>query len=306
MDTEDLALLEEDLPSQREEKIEVVIDDPGAHVAGDEPTETVPLNVDIKWSRRCPSARIPDPIAGLGVILIPFCDEDDFPSPLLIFEKACWLDDLLNNIVIPQSQLYKFQKGEPFETSNEEMRAFLGMIFTMSYHVLPRFQLYWCLDPDVNVPIISKVMTRHRFFEIRTSLHFANNADAPDKNDPQHDRAWKLRPIINHFNDAFLAGMAPTTHQTIDERMVKFEGQNVMKQYMKDKPIDRCFKHFCRNCSNTGYVFEFDIYTGKKTQVEVGLAGVVLQLTRQIKERNIRLLYGQFLHVPVSIDDLET
>lgn len=147
----------------------------------------------------------------------------------------------------------------------------------MSYYVLPKFQLYWCFDPDVNVSITC--MTCHRFFEIRTSFHFADNADAPDKKDPQHDRAWKLRPIINHFNNVFMVAMAPATHQACDERMVKFERHNCMKQYMKDKPIDRGFKYFCRNCSNTGYIFEFDLYNGKKTQVEVGVAeGVVLQL----------------------------
>ena len=86
-------------------------------------------------------AKIPDPIADLGVILLQFCD--DFSSPLLIiFETAYRLDDVLNDIVIPQSQHYKFQKGELFETSNEEMRAFLRMIFIMSYRVLPKFQLY--------------------------------------------------------------------------------------------------------------------------------------------------------------------
>lgn len=88
--------------------------------------------------------------------------------------------------------------------------------------------------------------------------------------------------------------------------MVKFEGQNCMKQYMKGKPMDRGFKHFCRNCSNTGYIFEFDIYTGKKTQIEVGLAeGVVLQLTRKIKERNIRLFTNNFYKSPSPLMTLK-
>ena len=43
--------------------------------------------------------------------------------------------------------------------------------------------------------------------------------------------------------------MSPNIEQTIDERMTKFRGNHVMKQYMKQKQIQWGFKHGYRNDS---------------------------------------------------------
>jgi len=52
-----------------------------------------------------------------------------------------------------------------------------------------------------------------------------------------------------------------------------------MKQYMKNKPISWGYKFLCRRDSETGYLFQFDIYTGKKTNKQIGLGeSVVYQL----------------------------
>ena len=36
------------------------------------------------------------------------------------------------------------------------------------------------------------------------------------------------------------------------------------KQYMKNKPIKWAFKWWCQCFSKTGYLYEFDLYLGKK------------------------------------------
>jgi len=91
------------------------------------------------------------------------------------------------------------------------------------------------------------------------ALHFANNDEAPDKKDPAHDRDWKHRPLIKHFNAAFQNAASLTFEQTIDERITKFRGYHVTKQYMKQKPIQRCFKPWYRNDSKTGNLYQFAI-----------------------------------------------
>ena len=166
----------------------------------------------------------------------------------------------------------------------------------MSYIVNPEIHVYFSKEPDLRVNRIAEAMRRGRFYAIRTALHFANNLKCPDKSDPLHDRAWKIRPLIIHFNKAFQTAMSPTYEEAIDERMTKFKGPLVMKQYMKDKPIKRGFKHWCRNDSKTGYMFEFDIYVGKKTTgTEYDLSeSVVLQLTKSLVDSCCQIFFDSF------------
>ena len=71
----------------------------------------------------------------------------------------------------------------------------------------------------------------------------------------KNEKAWKIRSIINHFNQAFSHAMGPTSEQAIDEHIIKFKGQHSMKQYMPLKPTKRGFKIWCRNDLATGYHF---------------------------------------------------
>ena len=69
--------------------------------------------------------------------------------------------------------------------------------------------------------------------------------------------------LIEHFNSAFIAALSPTENQSIDERkMVKFKRQSVMKQYIKGKPLQREFKHWCRN--NRDWLISSNLSTGRK------------------------------------------
>ncbi len=94
----------------------------------------------------------------------------------------------------------------------------------MGYHVLPELKHNWSNAEDFHVPLIAKAMSRDCFLEIRRALHFTDNSKAPNKADPKHDRAWKLWPIVDHFNAAFQAALSPTAEQSIDERMENSRG----------------------------------------------------------------------------------
>ena len=131
--------------------------------------------------------------------------------------------------------------------------------------MLPETHDYFSKEPDLPVQPIVKTMTRDRFHSIQKALYFANNDEAPDRKDPVHDRALKIRPLIKHFNAAFQNAMRPTFKQPIDERMTKFRGNYIMRQYMNQKPIQRSFKHWCRNDSKTGYLINL-IYMLERRQ----------------------------------------
>ncbi|XP_064469811.1 piggyBac transposable element-derived protein 4-like [Ornithodoros turicata] len=162
-------------------------------------------------------------------------------------------DKLVSDVLVKETIRYCEQKGSLFTTSDDEMRTFLGMNLIMS---LPALMNYSSTLPNLGVPYVYNVMPLHRFEQIRGALHFANNECQPGRRDPEFDRAYKVRPLITHCNEAFQAVLAPTKLQSIDEHMIKFKGHNIMKQYLKNKPIRWGFKMWCRCDSETRYLFQ--------------------------------------------------
>ena len=103
---------------------------------------------------------------------------------------------------------------------------------------------------------------------------------------------------MNHFNTRFLSAFTATQHQSIDKHMAKFKGHNILRQFVKGKPIQWGFKIWCRCDSKTGYLFEGDIYCGKKKgSVEHGLGeAVVIQLTEKIKNLKCQIFIDNFFN----------
>ena len=75
--------------------------------------------------------------------------------------------------------------------------------------------------------------------------------------------------------------------QTIDERVTKFKGSHLTKQYMKQQTIQSGFQHWCCNNLKPGYLHQFDFYVGKKkVSPEFGLSeSVSMELTGSLKNR---------------------
>ena len=86
---------------------------------------------------------------------------------------------LIQNVIIPQSDIYAQRKGIPYQTTADEIKAFLGVTILMGYHRLPSMRDYYArtADPDLSVPFVKNVMSRDRFELIRRMLHFNDNAD---------------------------------------------------------------------------------------------------------------------------------
>ncbi|CAG5009983.1 unnamed protein product [Parnassius apollo] len=221
-------------------------------------------------------------------------------NPVKIFNAATGFEKLVEEIIVRESIRYAHQNGRSYTLTDEEAKAFFGMNFVMGYHCLPTFRSYWSTDPDMGVPYIANVMPINRFEEIRTNLHFSDNSNEPNRTDPSYDRAFKIRPVIDHFNHAFQRAMANTKTQAIDEHMIKFKGHNIMRQYVKNKPIKWGFKMWCRACSSTGYLFQFDLYTGKKRGgTETGLGeSVVLQLSESLQGIGCEIYFDNFFNSP--------
>ena len=162
-----------------------------------------------------------------GKVLINTSDDQ---SPYELFEKAARFDKFINEIVIPQTILYSQQRGHVFSTDIYKIKTYFGLNLVVGYHVLPSVRDYWSSDPDLSVPFISNGMPRKRFEEKRSLLHFNSNESMRAPSDPLHDRTFKVRVVLDHFNESFSSVMSPSQFQSKDEHMIKIKELNITRK----------------------------------------------------------------------------
>ena len=68
----------------------------------------------------------------------------------------------------------------------------------------------------------------------------------------------------HHFNQSFINFVSNNDSQTIDKNKVKFKDWSSMKQHVKNNPIKWGSKFSYRRASETGYLYQLDLYFGKK------------------------------------------
>ncbi|CAL9708675.1 unnamed protein product [Knipowitschia caucasica] len=120
-------------------------------------------------------------------------------------------------------------------------------------------------------------MARDRYLTISWNIHISDpEQDAKNdqtKGTPQHDKLFRLKPLLDTILIACKTHFHPRQHIAIDERMVATKAHTGMTQYMKAKPTKWGFKLFVLADSSNGYTVDFAIYTGKSQfSSGVGLA----------------------------------
>ena len=188
----------------------------------------------------------------------------------------------------------------------EDIWAYMGFMILMGINHLPALADYWKLDPTYRYSPIADRITRDRFIEISRYLHFTDNSTLLPRSDPGYDKLGKVRPVIEILSEQFLKNYNPHRENSIDEAMIKFKGRSSMKQYLPKKPVKRGFKVWVRADAVTGYVCEFEVYTGKTDgERELGLGGnVVKKLTRNITGNNYIIYCDNFFTSAALFRDL--
>lgn len=101
-------------------------------------------------------------------------------------------------------------------------------------------------------------MPRDRYLTILRYLHFVNNDNAPDPDDVNRDKLWKIRPFLASLLPRFTAVYAPSQNLSLDETVIKF------RQFLPLKRNRFGLKGFVIADSSNGYVLNTIIYTGKE------------------------------------------
>lgn len=205
-------------------------------------------------------------------------------QPITIFEK--FFPDYLIQLIVEQTNRYARYKNSKnwIEVNENDIRAYLGILILMGLNPLPDMELYWSSDSFYNNPEISRVFPIARFKKITENLHLNDNSIEPPRDSINFDKLYKLKPLITTLNEVYQNEAYNSSVQSIDECMVKFKGRCSLKQYMPKKPIKRGFKIWARCDAKTGYLYQFQIYTGKGDSIEnEGLGyNVVMKLSNYL------------------------
>lgn len=228
-----------------------------------------------------------------------------------------FFDNEMFALLVEETNLYARQKRTIYaggdgrtknwnDTTIEEMKAFVGCLIIMGIHDLPALSNFWSSDPILRVAAIADVMSSKRFRKLLENIHCNNNETQKPRDHPEYDKLHKLRPLIEKLLNNCRCNYDPSSYLSVDESMVPFKGRSSMKQYMPMKPVKRGYKVWCLCDSQTGYVLNFDVYTGKSNNTSGFTLGekVVVQLTECVQNTNVLIAFDNFFTTPALMTTL--
>jgi hypothetical protein len=124
---------------------------------------------------------------------------------------------------------------------------------------------YGSREEQYCTPFYSNVIPRDRFLHVLRFLHFENNEDPPNHDDPNYDRLWKIRKVFDTLNNKFCEMYNPTEHLAVDEVIVSYKGRVIFRQYIPKKHKRFGIKIY-KLCDSLGYTFDMSVQLGKQRQ----------------------------------------
>ena len=105
-------------------------------------------------------------------------------------------------------------------------------------------------------------MSRKRFKLLQRFLHFQNNQDTQyNPNDPDRDRLFKIRTLIDMVRQKFNSLYYPPNNLTVDESLVLYMERLLFNQYIRTKRARYGIKMF-ELATADGIPLAFMIYQG--------------------------------------------
>ncbi|CAF1505516.1 unnamed protein product [Adineta ricciae] len=229
-------------------------------------------------------------------------------SPLQTFRRV--FCDRVLNLILEQTNIYgkqKYQKAgsmkDLIDITKVQLEQFLGINIIMGYCRNPSIDSYWSTNASLRNEKISTSMSCKNFKRILGNLHLVDNSQATKRK--ECDKLYKVADFLNLLLQNFQTHFDLGEKLTIDEMMIKFKGRCAFKQYIKDKPVKRGYKVWALADASTGYIYNFEIYTGKSAERQMPLGEhVVWSLTRGLSRKFHHVYFDNFFTSPSLVERL--
>lgn len=232
---------------------------------------------------------------------IAFLGSSAFPSEISQLEtpyqcfKYFFDDDFIQEIVT-QTNLYVMQKdlNNKIIYTVSDIKKFFGILLFMSVQKFQNTRSYW--SPAFGYSPVSSTMPVNKFEKIKLSLHFQNNENHKPVGHADHDRLFKIRPVIEHLKAKF-STIPMEQRLSVDEQMCATKVAHFLKQYLPNKPHKWGFKFYVL-CDLSGYAHTFELYSGQENtgrpegEPDLGATGnVVIRLLRGVPRHQNHIIY---------------
>ncbi|XP_046400221.1 piggyBac transposable element-derived protein 4-like [Ischnura elegans] len=240
----------------------------------------------------------------------------DKTTPLADFFSYFFDDDIIK-IIKEQSNLYARQILQKKRSLNQispnsrllkwktvtlgDVRKFLAIILHMSISERPSLANHWSTDPVISCNFCPSVMSRDRFLSILANFHLNDNTSAKKKGEAGFDPLHKVRPMFELLRSRFQCAYQPAEDVTIDEGMCAFRGRLSFKQYMPQKPSRYGIKLYMLSESDSGYIWNFDVFCGQDNVVK----DVVTRLLGNLAGKGHTLYTDRYYTSPLLAMELE-
>ena len=249
-------------------------------------------------------------------------DFGDNPSKLDFFEKV--FSEEVIQLIVNETNRYAGQKISKMrergtlrstaratkwtDVDTHEMKAFIATILLMEIIKMPTYKKYWTMNPLISIPGFRQIMSRDRFLLILQFLHLNNNERNLPQDNPNHDRLFKLRPFMDMLVNLWQGAYYPCRDVAVDETLIAFKGRTFFKQYKPKKPHKWGINAWTLAESKSGYVYNWDLYTGKPRDgaQEMGMTHrVVRELVEPIFDRGRHVYMDNYFTSPQLFQTLK-
>jgi len=183
----------------------------------------------------------------------------------------------------PHRRLSRTRNWEP--TSTEDMWLLFGVMILQGNINKPQQRWYWSTNQLLETPIFRKVMSEYKFSLMMKFLHFTNN-----------------EALLDNFQKAY----TPNRDISVDESLMAYKGRLDWIQYIATKRARFGLKFYTLCESQTGYIWNSVLYTGKGTQFNQKYAEYtsVLSLLDQLLGKGYCVTMDNFYTSPELLETL--
>lgn len=174
-------------------------------------------------------------------------------------------------------------KKEPCISMND-LKKFIGLVILAGTMNSNMECIKWMWHEKYGRKIFPSTMSRRMFSRITANMRFDDfrSRRAAQSSDKLQPIRWIFERVIKNSQKL----MKPSESVTIDEQLIPFRGRCSFKQYIPSKPAKYGIKVWCLNDSNNFYLYNAEIYCGKRNGVRE---------TNQGENVVLRLLEGFYL-----------
>jgi len=243
----------------------------------------------------------------------------EVPSDPLSYFRLFVSDSVIDKIVV-ETNRYAEQTDtshtKPFSRANkwdpvtsDDIFVFLGLIILQGILGKPVQRWYWSKNKLLETPIFSRYMSECRFSLIMKNLHFTNNDEFDEATHPA-PKLKKIWEIFQEFISNCQQTYTPERDVSVDESLMAYKGRLSWIQYIASKRARFGIKFYMLCESNTGYIWNSVLYTGKGTTwdgkySQYGIAtSSVLTLMDPLLDNGYCLTTDNFYTSPELVDIL--